>query len=126
MFWGHPLSIVAVGRNKIVKDLDEAFSRIRKIIAPNHLRIRSVELRGRKLKTPCVARGECNDCRAIDRGCNIFTIIEGKPFFTNLNIIIVNEDLGLGWDTSWPLDRIRKHIENYKKFVWVPEKILES
>jgi hypothetical protein len=27
MFWGHPLSILVVGRNKIVRDLDEAFER---------------------------------------------------------------------------------------------------
>jgi len=33
IFWGHPTSIVVVGRNKIVKDLDEAFRRIRTLIA---------------------------------------------------------------------------------------------
>ena len=120
MFWGHPTSIIAVGRNKIVKDLDEAFYRIRNIIAPNHVRIRSVELGGRNPKTPCAATGECNDCRATDRICNIFSIIEGKPFFTDLNVVIVNEDLGLGWDPSWPRARIMQIIENYKKFVWLP------
>lgn len=120
MFWGHPISIVVVGRNKIVKDLNEAFHRIRNIIAPNHIRIRSSELGGREFKTPCVKNGECTDCRAIDRACNIFTIIEGKPFHTDLNVIILNEDLGLGWETSWPRDRIMKVIENYKKFVWIP------
>jgi len=34
-------------------------------------------------------------------------------------VIIVNEDLGLGWDTSWPKERIRKIVENYKQFVWI-------
>jgi len=61
MFWGHPISIIVVGRNKIVKGLEEAFDRIRYIIAPNHIRIRSVELGGREFKTPCVTTGECND-----------------------------------------------------------------
>jgi hypothetical protein len=28
--------------------------------------------------------------------------------------------LGLGWDPSWPKDRIMQIFENYKKFVWVP------
>jgi hypothetical protein len=120
MFWGHPTSIIVVGRNKIVRDVDEAFYRIRKIIAPTHVRIRSVELGGKKSKTPCAVTGECSDCRAADRICNIFTVIEGKPFFTDLNVIIVNKDLGLGWDPSWPKYRIRKILENYKKFVWVP------
>jgi len=122
MFWGHPTSVVAVGRNKIVKDLDEAFYRIRNTIAPNHARIRSVELGGKKSKTPCAATGECSDCRAPDRICNIFTIIESKPFFTDLNVVIVNEDLGLGWDPSWPKGRIMEILENYKKFVWIPMK----
>ena len=122
MFWGHPTSIIAIGRNKIVKDLDEAFHRIRNVIAPNHVRIRSVELGGGNSKTPCAVTGECNDCRAIDRICNVFTIIEGKPFFTHLNVVIVNEDLGLGWDPSWPQSRVTKILENYKKFVWIPVK----
>jgi hypothetical protein len=120
MFWGHPLSIVVVGRNKIVRDLDEAFHRVRNVIAPNHVRIRSEELGGRKRSTPCVASGECSDCRATDRICNIFTVIEGKPRRTDLNVVIVNEDLGLGWDTSWPRNRVMKIIEKYKEFVWIP------
>lgn len=120
MVWGHPTSIIVVGRNKIVKDLDEAFYRIKKIIAPNHVRIRSAELGGKTSKTPCAVTGECSDCRAEDRICNIFTIIEGKPFFTDLNVILVNEDLGLGWDPSWSKDRIMQIVENYKKFVWIP------
>jgi hypothetical protein len=120
MFWGHPTSIIVIGRNKIVKDLDEAFRRIREIIAPTHFRTRTVDLGGRKMKTPCVETGECTDCRAKDRGCNIFTIIEGKPYRTDLHVVLVNQDLGLGWDPSWPNDRIMKIRENYKKFVWVP------
>ena len=120
MFWGHPISVVVVGSNKIVRDLDEAFYRIRNVIAPNHIRIRSVELGGREFRTPCVVAGECSDCRAIDRACNVFTIIEGKPFRTELDVVIIDEDLGLGWDVSWPQDRLTKIIENYKKFAWVP------
>jgi hypothetical protein len=120
MFWGHFLSVIVVGRNKIVKNLDEALQRIRNIIAPSHFRIRTGELGGRKRETPCVVTGRCNDCRAEDRGCNIFTIIEGKPSQTNLNVILVNQDLGLGWDPTWPQERISKILDNYKKFVWVP------
>ena len=124
MFWGHPTSVIVIGRNKIVKNLDEAFHRIRHIIAPNHLRIRTIELGGRKRTTPCVVTGECNDCRTIDRICNVFSIIEGKPYQTDITVVIVNQDLGLGWDPSWPQDRIRKIVENYKKFVWVPPPIV--
>ena len=120
MFWGHPLSIVIVGKNKIVRNLDEAFDRIKNIIAPTHFRIRSGELGGRKRETPCVATGKCNDCRSRDRGCNVYTIIEGKPARTDLHVIIVNQDLGLGWDSSWPQKRITRILDDYKKFVWLP------
>ena len=120
MFWGHPISILVVGRNKIVRDLDEAFERIRNVIAPTHFHIRTAELGGRKRATPCVATGQCNDCRAEDRGCNIFTIIEGKPAQTALHVILVNQDLGLGWDPFWPEERIAGIVKRYKKFVWIP------
>jgi len=120
MFWGHPKVIIVVGKNKIVKSLDEAFHRIRNVIAPSHIKIRTVELGGRRFETPCVIKGECNDCRSKDRACNIFTIIEGKPLRTDINVIIVNKDLGLSWDESWSRERIAKIIENYKMSVWIP------
>ncbi len=119
MFWGHPLSITVVGKNKIVKTLDEAFHRLRKIIAPTHFRVRN-ELGGRRRDTPCTAKGKCTDCRSGDRGCNVFTVIEGKPASTALHVIIVDQDLGLGWDPSWPEERIANILAEYKRCVWLP------
>ncbi len=119
MFWGHPRSIIVAGRNKIVKDLEEGIQRIKKVIAPNHARIRT-ELGGNDSRTPCAVTGECSDCRAIDRLCNIFAIIEGKPYFTEIHVVIVNEDLGLGWDPSWPAARIAAIREAYVQCVSVP------
>ena len=126
MFWGHPTTIIVVGRNKIVKNLDEAFRRIRTVIAPNHIRIRAVELGGRRVETPCVVTGECSDCRVRDRMCNVFTVIEGKPLRTGINVVILEDDLGLSWDESWPRERIAKIIENYKKLVWIPPTLRSS
>ena len=120
MFYGHPISIIVVGKNKLVDNIDEAFHRIRSLIAPTHIRVRGVELGGWRPKTPCVATGECHDCRSKERACNVFTIIEGKPFKTDINIVIINEDLGLGWAESWPEERISKIIEEYKRYVWIP------
>ncbi len=120
MFWGHPTSIIVVGKNKIVRDLDEAFYRLRNIIAPNHLKIRAADLGGQKRETPCYTTGKCSDCRANDRICNVFTIIEGKPTRTSINVILVDEDLGLSWDDSWSRERITKIIENYKSHVCIP------
>jgi hypothetical protein len=119
MFWGHPISIIIVGKNKIVKTLDEAFDRIRNTIAPNHSLIKTAASGG-KPKTPCAVNGECTDCRSVERKCNIFTIIESKPLQTNLNVVVVNEDLGLGWDPSWPEDRINKIRERHIQYSWKP------
>lgn len=119
MFWGHPLSVIVVGRNKIVRDLEEALERIRKVIAPNHFQIRA-GLGGRKRDTPCVLTGECSDCRSKERGCNIFTVIEGRPSQTDLHVILVNRDLGLGWDPAWPPERIARIRSDYQRLVSVP------
>jgi hypothetical protein len=116
MFHGHQKSIVVVGRNKLVSDLEKAFHRIRRVIAPNHVRIRTVELSMYRIETPCVATGACSDCRSKDRMCNVFTIIEGRPMRTDISIVIVDEDLGLAWDESWPKERVYRIKEEYKKF----------
>jgi hypothetical protein len=120
MFYGPPTSIIVVGKNKLVNDLEEAFHRIRSLIAPTHIRIRGVELGGWRPETPCITTGECYDCRSKERVCNVFTIIEGKPLETDINVVVINEDLGLGWDKAWPKERILKIIEEYKRYVWIP------
>jgi len=78
---------------------------------------------GRKRKSPCAVTGQCSDCRTTDKICNILTIIEGKPARTDLTVVMVNADMGLGFDPAWPKDRITTILNNYKKFVWVPPQI---
>ena len=112
---------ISAFRSSIVKNLNEAFDRIRSIIAPNHTYTKTTESSGRKFKIPCAKTGKCKDCRSSDRVCNIFTIIEGKPLRTDLKVVIVNEDLGLGWDPSWPETRIMQIINNHKKSLWIPK-----
>lgn len=75
------------------------------------------------METPCVISGECNDCTAKDRMCNVFSVIESKPLRTEINVIVINEDLGLSWDPSWPRERIATITENYRKSVWIPPDI---
>lgn len=105
--------ILVVGQNKIVKNLNEAFQRIQKVISPSHAK-------NRAKKTPCVIKGECVDCRAKDRICNIMVILEGEPFRTEVNIIVIGEDLGLGWDPKWTNKRIEAIRKNYIKNCWKP------
>ncbi len=110
MFWGHPTSVLVVGRNKIVKDLDEALDRVKNVIAPEHLRRKGAP-------TPCSKSGRCHDCLGPAKVCAVTTIIERKPPHTDIHVVIVNEDLGLGWDRSWPEDRIKKIVARHEEFM---------
>jgi hypothetical protein len=58
----------------------------------------------------------------------VTTIIERKPVHTDIHVVIVDEDLGLGWDRSWPKERIAAiaaHHEKHMAMCPLPECILE-
>jgi hypothetical protein len=100
-----------VGKNKIVSDVHEALDRVRNIIAPTHAK-------HRKRKVPCVKAGRCLDCRSEERICNITAIIEGNPHMSTITVVIIDEDLGLGWDRSWPTERQQSIESAYGNVVW--------
>jgi len=80
--------VVFVGRNKIVPDLETAMWRIKDFAAPaNAMRL--------DCKTPCVKTSECADCNSPGRICNSWTITEKSFPKGRINVIIINEDLGL-------------------------------
>lgn len=85
--WGPRNLILLAGRNKIVKDFDEALWRSRNISAVrNNIRLSK--------KNPCVERGLCVDCSSEERICNIITVLLKKPKIANIYVFLVNEDLG--------------------------------
>lgn len=108
MIYGVRKVILLVGRNKIVRDVDEAMERVQKVIAPYHAKYLG-------LKTPCAFTGECSDCDSPQRICNAMTILVKKPPMTDFTIFLVGEDLGLGWDPAWPEERIEKIQAAYRK-----------
>lgn len=112
MIFGPEKVVVVVGRNKIVKGVDEAFYQIRNVIAPQHAK---TKIR----KTPCAHTGKCTDCSSKERICNVSTIIEKKPSYTNLAVIIVDQDLGLGWDEGWSEEHIERIYSSYSEFTWL-------
>jgi len=111
IIFGAEKVILTIGRNKIVKDMNEAIYRIKNVIAPVH-----AKWKGRK--TPCAVTGKCNDCNSPDRICNVTIILEKKPAHTDLSVILINEDLGLGWDPAWNGKRIREIKSNYRQKSW--------
>jgi hypothetical protein len=87
MIFGPKKVLVVSGINKVVENIDEALRRIKFISAPmNAKRVNA--------KTPCVTTGQCMDCNSNDRICNVITIIEKKPTLTDIEIVIIGENLG--------------------------------
>jgi L-lactate utilization protein LutB len=87
MIFGPKKVIIVAGANKLVDTLDEALARIRNIAGP---------LNGKRLnlKTPCALTGKCTDCNSPDRMCKVTVILEKKPNFSDITIVLVGEKLG--------------------------------
>lgn len=107
MIFGPKKVILVIGINKIVRNVNEAIDRIKNVIAPYH-----AMTIGRK--TPCATELRCTDCKSPERICNVTTIIEKKPSSTDIAIVLVGEDLGLGWDPDWPEDRKERIASVYR------------
>lgn len=111
MIFGPRKVYIVAGRNKIVKDIDEAFYRIKSLIAPFHARTKD-------LPTPCAQVGKCVDCNVPMRICNVTSIMEKRPWRTEILVVLVDADLGLGWDERWNEARIQKIKSNYERVTW--------
>lgn len=108
MIFGPKQVIVVAGMNKVVPDVPAALDRIKNVIAPTIAR-------NSGLKTPCVVEGKCTDCKSPWRICTVTTIIEAKPRVTQISIILVGEDMGLGWDPDWDEARNEKISSVFKE-----------
>ena len=88
MMFGPQKVIVVAGRNKLVRDTEEALKRIKDYAAPpNAKRL--------NYNTPCAVTGFCTDCNSPERICRVTSIIEYKPRLTDIRLLVVNEDMGL-------------------------------
>ena len=89
MFFGPRMVIVVAGRNKLVDGTpQEAIQRVKQwATPPNAKRL--------NFNTPCAKTGFCSNCNSPDRLCRVTTIIDRKPRFTDLRVLVDNADLGL-------------------------------
>ena len=106
MIFGPKKVILVISKNKFVRDVNEAIDRIKNVIAPYHARARGS-------RTPCSVDLQCTGCDSPERICNVTMIIEKKPQFTEISIILVGEDLGLGWHPDWPKERKERIAASY-------------
>lgn len=85
--FGPKKTVVVVGVNKLVRDLDEAFDRVESRAAPmNNKRLDK--------PNPCVKAGTCQDCQGPTRICNAYLILRKKPSMSDFTVIVVGEELG--------------------------------
>jgi hypothetical protein len=87
MIYGPDNVMIVAGYNKIVTDIDEGILRSKEIAAVmNAHRI--------GVKTPCATTGNCVDCNTPARICRVTTIIQYRPWQTNIQVFLINESLG--------------------------------
>lgn len=96
--YGPKQVIMVVGKNKIVKDIDEAIIRVKtKAAPPNCVRL--------SCATPCAKTGECislssenphlcDGCQTSGRICCSYVVSARQRHKDRIKVIIVNEDLG--------------------------------
>lgn len=87
MIYGPKKLVVIVGKNKIVKDLDEAYERVRNYASP-------INARRLNRRTPCCETGYCMDCNSNDRICNHYVVTYRQNTKGRGIVIIVKENLG--------------------------------
>jgi hypothetical protein len=87
MVFGPKKVIIIAGTNKICKDEDAAWERIRLLAAP-------INMKRLNRPNPCTVGGYCKDCNLKTRGCNAYMVLRKKPSLTDLSVFIVNESLG--------------------------------
>lgn len=87
MIFGPDKVVIIAGKNKIVPNIDAALERIKEEACP---------LNARRLNrdTPCAVTEKCNDCKGVNRMCNVTTIIEGHLPSVDIEVLLIDKDLG--------------------------------
>lgn len=87
MIYGPKNVIIIAGLNKIVRSIDEGIQRSKNIAGVMNAKRVGAE-------TPCVKTGICVDCRAKRRICRVISIMQYRPWQTNITVALVAKDLG--------------------------------
>lgn len=85
--FGHKKVIIIVGRNKIVRTIDDAVQRTRNIAAPNNAKRLNIS-------TPCAIHNKCMSCHSENKICNIELLLRKAPPNRSTYVLIINKDLG--------------------------------
>lgn len=87
MIFGPAHVVIIAGINKLVGSIEEGINRSKHIAGVmNAKRVGA--------KTPCVTTGVCSDCAAPQRICRVMSVIQFRPFQTEMSIMLMNKVLG--------------------------------
>jgi hypothetical protein len=103
IIFGPKRVIIVAGANKIVKNLDEAFRRIKEVAAPINVKRHLIKHNSQRFgDLPCAKKGICVDCSHAERICLYTVIIEGERnpgsvtnYVPRIYVVIVGEELGI-------------------------------
>ncbi|AEJ20085.1 lactate utilization protein [Gracilinema caldarium] len=85
--FGPKKTVVVVGTNKIVRNLQEAQERMETIASPmNNKRLDK--------PNPCVKTGLCQDCALETRICRAYQVLRRRPSLSDFTVIVVGASLG--------------------------------
>ena len=86
--YGPERIFLVVGENKIAPDYESALWRARNIASPKNAQRLGVN-------TPCAVNADkCYDCKSPGRICRILSVFWSAPIASNIEIILVHEELG--------------------------------
>lgn len=86
--FGPKCVVIFIGINKIVRDIESAFKRIKDIAAPMNAKRHS------ELNTLCTITGKCENCNSLHRLCNTWMITDRCYPKGRIKVIIIEEELG--------------------------------
>lgn len=87
MIYGPKQVVVVAGKNKIVRDMEQAVCRVETVAAPKNAARLGCE-------TPCAITGKCAHCRSDARICCSYVRLGQQRVQDRIKVIIVDEELG--------------------------------
>ena len=88
LIYGPENVIIIAGMNKVVKDMDEAYARVRNYAAPANAQRFDID-------TPCKKTGECFDCMSASTICAQFVQTRICKPAGRIKVVLIGEELGI-------------------------------
>ena len=88
LIYGPENVIIIAGMNKVVKDMDEAYARVRNYAAPANAQRFDID-------TPCKKTGECFNCMSASTICAQFVTTRICKPARRIKVVLIGEELGI-------------------------------